>query len=358
MHLLNLQRKKVVEMAENEQIYEIAILGRATWNLHSLNNEGTVGNVTEPRNLRIIEPNTGEAITTDGISGEMLKHIHAEKMWELETDKDKFCDACKQLKPEKADGTRSVKGAGKADKAVEIALKCELCDTHGFLVQKPTVARSSTIEFGWALGIPQILRDIHTHARHSVHEELVTIEEEREARKWENQKCSTKNCESDPNESNLFKIKNKWYCEEHLPVKTMQMIYHRPTRSGEYAIVSVFQPWRIGLNNVTMDYVKDIKREERYKLVLKAYQAMFMRTEGAMTSTRLPHATNFSGVIVVAKENISAPVISPLKENYIAEIKKIIANFKGNLELIEFNSIGEFIEKIGNLSDNSPFLIK
>jgi CRISPR-associated protein Cst2 len=53
-----------------EKIYEIAILGRVTWNLHSLNNEGTVGNVTEPRNIRIIDPKTGDPVTTDGISGE------------------------------------------------------------------------------------------------------------------------------------------------------------------------------------------------------------------------------------------------------------------------------------------------
>jgi CRISPR-associated protein Cst2 len=90
------------------------------------------------------------------------------------------------------------------------------------------------------------------------------------------------------------------------------MVYHRPTRSGRYAIVSVFQPWRIGLNNVTMDYIKNIDREKRYRLVLKAYQSMFTKTEGAMTSTRLPHTTNFSGIIVVAKNNIPAPVISPL----------------------------------------------
>lgn len=345
-------------MSENNQVYEIAILGKITWNLHSLNNEGNVGNVTEPRSLRIIDPNTNEAVTTDGISGEMLKHIHAEKMWELEADKENFCDACKQLKPEKADGTKAVKSAGKADKAVEKALNCELCDAHGFLVQKPTVARSSIVEFGWSLGIPQILRDIHTHARHSVHEELLTIEAEKEAGKWGQEKCSTGNCETNPDESNLSKIKNKWYCENHLPEKTMQMVYHRPTRSGEYAIVSVFQPWRIGLNNVNMEYVKGIKREERYKLILKAYQAMFMRTEGAMTSTRLPHTTNFSGIIVLSKNNLSVPVISPLKKDYINEIKKIETTFKDDLEVIEFNSIADFVEKINKLLDRNPFSIK
>ena len=63
-------------------IYEIAILGRIIWDLHSLNNEGTVGNVTEPRTLIL-----ADGRQTDGISGEMLKHIHAEYIWALEVIK-------------------------------------------------------------------------------------------------------------------------------------------------------------------------------------------------------------------------------------------------------------------------------
>jgi CRISPR-associated protein Cst2 len=343
---------------EGELIYEIAIMGRIAWNLHSLSNEGTVGNVTEPRSIRIINPNTREATTTDGISGEMLKHIHAEKMWELENEKQNFCEACKQLKPEKADGVKSVKEKKKADEAVDEALKCELCDIHGFLVQKPTVSRSSTVEFGWALGIPQVIRDIHTHARHSVHEELVMPEEEKEAGKWGDVKCSVKECETDQSESKLYKIKGKWYCEDHIPERAVQMLYHRPTRSGEYAIVSVFQPWRIGLNNVTIKYTNGINRENRYKLALKAYMAMFTRTEGAMTSTRLPHTTNFSGIIVIAKDNMPVPVISPLKENFIDEIKKISENLKGKIEVIDFNSMSEFVEKLNGLVDKKPYSIK
>jgi len=341
-----------------EEVYEIAILGRIRWNLHSLNNEGTVGNVTEPRNVSIIMP-TGEIIITDGISGEMLKHIHAEKMWELEPDKSKFCEACKQFKPERANGDKEIRKTKTPEEAVEKALeKCELCDIHGFLIEQPTAARSSTVEFSWALGIPQILRDIHTHARHSLHEETLIIEEEKEAGNWEQEKCSVKDCQTDPSESKLYKVKGKWYCEEHLPEKAVQMVYYRPTRSGDYAIVSVFQPWRIGLNHVSMKYVKNIKRDERYKLALKAYQAMFMRTEGAMTSTRLPHTLNFSGAIVISKTNLPVPVISPLKENYKEELTKIKEKFEKELEILEFNSLPEFVEKINLLEERKPFQFK
>lgn len=341
---------------DDEVVYEIAILGRITWNLHSLNNEGTVGNVTEPRNIRIIDPKTGEAITTDGISGEMLKHIHAEKVWELESDKKNFCKACKQLKPERADAVITTKR--KPEDGVGEALKCELCDIHGFLIQSIPVSRSSTVEFGWALGIPQVERSIHTHSRVSVH---IRELEEKEPGKWGREKCYERGCKTKANESKLFKYKGKWYCEEHLPEKArraIQMIYYRPSRSGKYAIVSIFKAWKIGLNNVTFRYVKNIDRERRYRLVLKAYQAMFTQTGGAMSSTRLPHPTNFSGIIVVAKTNTPVPLISPLKEDYIKEIKEIVKQCHNNVEVIEFNSMAEFSKKLSNLLNRKPYSIE
>lgn len=355
MHSLKVRKKKaqnlmeVIKMEEKKmnEIYEIAILGRVIWQLHSLNNEGTVGNVTEPRSLRIIDPNTKKAVTTDGISGEMLKHIHTEIMWVLD-DKKYLCDACKGLNPEKFNYT--IKLMKNKPKKVEDAIKqaldsCDICDIHGFLLEKPTASRKSTVEFGWALGIPEIYRDIHTHARHALGEKgKETADQEGE------EKGST----------------------------STQMVYHRPTRSGIYAVISIFQPWRICLNEArqkTYTYdADDSVRERRYKLALKAYQIMFTRPEGAMTTTRLPHIEDFSGVIVYSTEPLPVPVISPLKDTYIDEIKKIAANLLNksenkkesngeiqkntqenikHLNVVEFGNIVEFTEKIGQLINNS-----
>jgi len=66
-------------MNKMNNVYEVSIMSRVMWDLHSLNNEGSVGNVTEPRTVIL-----ANGAKTDGISGEMLKHIHVEKMWELE----------------------------------------------------------------------------------------------------------------------------------------------------------------------------------------------------------------------------------------------------------------------------------
>ncbi len=287
-------------------IFEIAILGRVTWNLHSLNNEGTVGNVTEPRTVVLAN---GEK--TDGISGEMLKHIHAYNVWLLQEDKSQFCEACQKFHPQKADENKLVTGV-QTDKKIPSDQKsivamgkaissCSLCDLHGFLVQRPTVARPSTVEFGWALGLPEKThRDIHLHARHSM---VGRSREETEAEKG----------------------------EEAPERVTAQMIYHRPTRSGTYAIVSVFQPWRIGLNEVDYNYtaVNDDKRKSRYQLALNAYKATFVRTDGAMTSTRLPHIEAIEGIVVISETNFPAPAISPIKDDYIIQTENLVRGQKG-----------------------------
>ncbi|MGC8850101.1 MAG: DevR family CRISPR-associated autoregulator, partial [Candidatus Bathyarchaeia archaeon] len=186
----------------SERVYEIGIVGRMRIDAHSLNNEGTVGNVTEPRTVVL-----ADGRKTDGISGEMLKHIHTEAFWQLARERNiSLCQACKILKPEKANKNPEVTKIGGTKEALNEALRCcALCDVHGFLVEKPTLSRKSTIEFGWAIAIPeQFHRDIHVHTRVAPGEKEKEVERE-------------------------------------------QMIYNRPTRSGVYAFVSVFQPWRIAL---------------------------------------------------------------------------------------------------------------
>ena len=341
---------------DKDGVFEVAILGRVTWQLHSLNNEGTVGNVTEPRSLKIIDPETKKIVTSDGISGEMLKHIHAEMVWRLENDKNNFCDACRSLEPSRFDykiqkayaefknaNKNKVKKLEETHKTqalqkylnnltyeissiVERAITtCEMCDLHGFLIQDPAGNRPSLIEFGWAVALPGTYeRDIHTHARHAPGEKGRGAEVEQ------------------------------------------QMVYHRPTRTGIYAVISVFQAWKIGLNNVTREYIEwkknskddntDNVRKHRYELALKAYRAMFLQTEGAMSTTRLPHLLDFEGVIVYSTTNIPVPKISPLKKDYRTEIKKIAQQIdKNNIEVKKFDSPSEFAEIISGLLKKQPY---
>jgi CRISPR-associated protein Cst2 len=302
-------------------VFEIAILGRTVWNLHSLNNEGSVGNVTEPRTVVL-----ADGSKSDGVSGEMLKHIHAQNVWLVAEDRSLFCEPCRTLQPQKADKNIEVTGVKVAkDKiateAMNVAISsCALCDLHGFLVQRPTIARSSTVEFGWAVAVRnEYHRDTHIHARHAVE---TRTEAQQEA--------------GDP---------------------SGQMIYHRPTRSGTYALVTVFQPWRIGLNEVNYGYVDGVNREARYKLGLEAYKASFARTDGAMTSTRLPHVESLEGVVLISERNFPVPVSSPLQNEYRETLEELQKATTG-LDLRRFDSLSQLYVLLDELAGRSPFSLK
>jgi CRISPR-associated protein Cst2 len=294
-------------------VYEIGILGRIRIDAHSLNNEGAVGNVTEPRTVVL-----ADGRKTDGISGEMLKHVHVEAVWQLaKKGKISLCSSCEKLDPMKADGNPNVKKQKTVDGALTEALKeCAICDIHGFLVQKPTVSRKSTVEFGWALALPdEFHREIHVHSR--------IAPGEKEERKGEEG-------------------------------TTVQMLYNRPTRSGLYALVSVFQPWRIGLNEIDYKYVIDkTLRKSRYQLVLDAYKAMMLRIEGAMTTTRLPHIGACEGLIVYSDDAFPVPVLSPLVQNYVDQLESIAKRTGCRTE--RFTSLDELLDKIDNLKEKEIY---
>jgi len=296
--------------AGEEKVYEIAITLRAEIDAHSLNNEGTIGNVTEPRTVAL-----ADGSVTDGISGEMLKHMHANAFWSI-IDKNMLCVSCQGFSPMKASANPEVNTAVKdkksAEEVLKTAIQCPLCDLHGFLIEEIALSRKSTVEFGWALALPEkYQRSIHTHSR------VAPGEKGKE--------------------------------------KGVQMIYDRPTRSGIYAVISLFQPWRIGFNEVTCKYSIENaqERKQRYDLAIDAYKAMFIRVEGAMTTTRLPHIMDCSGAIVISKRPMPVCVLSPLQENYLEETNCIAK--RENFEVQEFKSLAELLEKLDLLKKYSPY---
>lgn len=331
----------------SKQVYEIAILGRVTWNLHSLNNEGTIGNVVEPRTLKL-----ADGTTADGVSGEMLKHIHTVKLWELEVDKTKFCPICQVLEPMRADDPdRGIRGSKMSPgQAMQTAISdCILCDLHGFLIQRPTVARKSVVEFGWAVGVPGMWqREIHTHARHSV----------RRGEEAEPEATGPDEVEALVETSPEGEAPSEEAVAPERPRERRQMLYNRPTRSGIYAVVSVFQPWRIGLNTVDYTYPANLDRQSRYKLALRAYEAMFLRTDGAMTSTRLPHLEGFEGALVISRINFPVPVVSPLKDDYPSELKKLVEASSNEFELKLFDDLSGFITALRELENDAPYALE
>ncbi|HZP27029.1 MAG TPA: DevR family CRISPR-associated autoregulator [Dehalococcoidia bacterium] len=316
-------------MTTNDAVFEIGLMMRATWDLHSLNNEGTVGNVSEPRTVVL-----ADGTKTDGVSGEMLKHLHTFNVWLAERQKDRFCPACQRLQPQKADlpeYRRTFSGTDNVTAMARAISNCILCDLHGFLLQAPAISRRSTVEFGWAVGLPEVYRDIHVHARHAVAERMQR--EEREEARREREERRRRGEEVEPEEV------------------AAQMVYHRPTRSGVYAVVSLFQPWRIGLNEITYEYaIDDASRLARYRLGLEGYRNLLQRGDGAMTSTRLPHIEGVEGIIAVSRQNAPAPVISPLREDYSQQLEALAAA-NGRVTLYRFNTVAEACGVLDKLAE-------
>jgi CRISPR-associated protein Cst2 len=316
-------------------VFEIAILARVTWDLHSLNNEGTIGNVTEPRTIVL-----WDGTKTDGVSGEMMKHIHASWTWlQAKTRSLSLCPACQSFQPQRADAAPQGLNRNDNAQAMSTAItRCILCDLHGFLVQRPTIHRQSVVEFGWIVGVPgRFNRDIHVHARHAAAERGISAEAEVEEEEVSEEQTQEQTAEG-----------------ARRTEVAAQMLYHRPTRSGVYALVTLFQPWRIGLNEVNYTYaLNSDERTRRYQLALTAYEWTLKRPDGAMTTTRFPHIGGIEGIVLISRQAVPVPMLSPLREDYREKLKTLAE--KQGIECREFNDLDELVNILSELQESVPF---
>jgi CRISPR-associated protein Cst2 len=247
-----------------------------------------------------------------------------------------LCSACQKFQPQRADASigdlpEEVRGRGRETDAMgEIIRRCVLCDLHGFFVQRPTIHRQSTIEFGWVVSVREKFhRDLHLHARHAIGSQEETTSE--------------------------GEVLEEEASGEREAEVTAQMVYHRPTRSGIYAFVTLFQAWRIGLNEVNYTYAlgNDDERKERFDLALTAYEWTFKRPDGAMTTTRLPHIEGVEGLVLVAKTAVPVPLLSPLCDDYRQKLKELAE--RQGVEAHEFDDLLRLTEILTDLRQLSPF---
>jgi CRISPR-associated protein Cst2 len=217
--------------------------------------------------------------------------------------------------------------------------RCILCDLHGFLVQRPTIHRQSVVEFGWVVGVPgKFNRDIHVHARHAAAERGVSAEAEVGEEEVSEEQTQEQTAEG-----------------ARRTEVAAQMLYHRPTRSGVYALVTLFQPWRIGLNEVNYTYAldSDEERTRRYQLALTAYEWTLKRPDGAMTTTRFPHIEGIEGIVLISRLAVPVPMLSPLREDYREKLKTLAE--KQGIEFKEFNDLDELVNILSELQESTPF---
>jgi len=148
------------------------------------------------------------------------------------------------------------------------------------------------VEFGWAVGLPDaVSTEQYFHVKYDPdRREIPTDKKDRE--------------------SNLG-----------------QAIFHRPTNSGQYALVCNLEAHRIGYNDISQSYgISDEERQKRLKAVLESLLYTFVQTNGAMRSTQHPHIVNVQGAISYTTSSAPAPLVSPLNREFADQMEQIASS--------------------------------
>ena len=328
-------------------VYSLAISGRFTLDMHSLNNEGGEGNQTTTRMVNIVhndsENGKPSIASVNAISGDMLKHILSEHLYlRSKTDNLPLCDGCQRFSASRAmDDDRFLAGNLPNTDAEAIDLLVSTCvidDIAGNLIAprggRRTIPRKSVAEFGWVVGLPTVTRtESYFHVRYAAER----------GRDGEN---------IEPSEE-----------QEEQPQQVEQPIFHRPASSGVYATVATFEFARIGFNDITQQYALDVgARKERYTALLESILHTFVEPNGAMRGTQNPHILGFEGALAISNQVVPAPTLSPLEDNYVKELKKVAGALNNTrqeaITIHEFNTMGDFAEIMSNLIANtSPYTL-
>lgn len=301
-------------------IYNLSIAAQATINLHSLNNEGGEGNQIQTRMVNIVGED-GRLYSVNAISGDMLKHIQAEHLYEISRDQGlPLCAACTIFDANRMSADENFRAwASKKEKptpiqVVDRLLTCTLDDIEGNLITEgQSTPRKSVIEFGWAVGLPDaVTTDQYFHVKYDPdRKEIPTDKTEREG--------------------NLG-----------------QAIFHRPANSGQYAIVCNVEAQRIGYNDISQKYtIPAADRRKRLAAVLQSLAYTFVQPNGAMRNTQNPHIVDVRGALAYSTGPAPAPLLSPLNRSFADQMVAIAASLNqihaGRLSVERFESLAELV---------------
>jgi CRISPR-associated protein Cst2 len=326
----------------------LTLAGRWNVNLHNLNNEGTEGNFIQPRTVTVVQrtaKHDGEEPepslhAVNAISGDMMKHIHADYFRQIALD-----DGADDLEnynghlplsrnsivldPNRIStedevvemlGDKNMSNAAIIDYMIEA---CSLVDTHGILLTKSgrSVPRKSRIEFGWVVAVPKVSQTEHFfHAKY----------------KKEN---STR------------------YTHENDDTGKEQKIFHRPASSAEYAVIAHIEADKIGLNEITLESpISEEARRTRVNAVLRALVQTLMHPYGAGRSQQAPHVGGFQGALITSNSRIPASTVSPLESDFMDQVSKTVKHMNrlgGKLQFQEIDSLPTLAEHIADLTEVS-----
>lgn len=307
-----------------DQTKHLALVGRLTINLASLNNEGTEGNATQPRTAVVVRDE--KLYTVPVISGDMVKHWHAVHLSAIAQERAlPLCKLAKgraldpnRLKAELTDdvwvrerveGAEKWKGKLKAEetRALEAAVyqmlakECAVTDAHGLLITEVDTTRSSDngfksnaavprtarVQFGFMTGIPQ-----KSHIQHYFHAKYATA------------RTGILSRETASGEG--------------------QNIFTRPASSAVFAFVAVADLAGIGWDDAADKYVvSEEERRKRKQAVVDALSYTLMHQPGANTSQQFPHIMGFEGAIVTSTSRCPAPTVSPMHKDYRETLERL-----------------------------------
>ena len=329
-------------MSDSKAVYSLTICGRATIDMHSLNNEGSEGNQIATRMVNIYDQ-AGKLAAVNAISGDMFKHIQAEHLFHLSRNSGlKLCSGCQRFSANRIldDPTFDDSYELSTPDHKMIATMVEMCaidDIEGILVtnraKKKSTPRKSIVEFGWVVGIPELTKtDNYFHVKYVSDS---------------GQQNTDDSDGTDESGANLG-----------------QNIFHRPASSGIYAIVAGIEVSRLGFNDISQDYaIDDGERKQRYKALIESLLCTFVEPNGAMRSAQHPHLVNFDGVVSLSTKILPAPTVSPLNDEYKKEIRRVADALNqievSAIERYEFDSLGNYAEVMANLANTTvPYKIR
>ncbi|MCP4417780.1 MAG: DevR family CRISPR-associated autoregulator [Chloroflexi bacterium] len=323
-----------------KQVYSLSISARAILNLHSLNNEGGEGNQIQTRMVDIVtydENKKPRLSNVNAISGDMFKHIQAEHLHRIATEKGlPLCQPCQRFDANRMSADPDFRAWVKAEKPTQVQvvdrlIGCTIDNLEGNLITEGNLSapRKSVVEFGWVVGLPEaVTSDEYFHVKYAP--------DRRE-----------KPSDKDEREGNLG-----------------QAIFHRPTNSGVYAIVSNFEMSRIGYNDISQTYVNNIDRQAQYQALLESILYTFVEMNGAMRNTQMPHLVSLDGVVTVSYGVAPAPTVSPLNNGFQKEIegtRDAINRLHDDdvIQVLPFADIKEFSNILSNLVvETGPFTMQ
>ncbi|CAN5889325.1 DevR family CRISPR-associated autoregulator [soil metagenome] len=315
-----------------KKLFSLSICGIATMNLHSLNNEGGEGNHIQTRMVDVVDTE-GRLHSVNAVSGDMYKHIFVEHFYNLARNGADLplSAGAKVMSPNRVnadlnnDNSNFSKAVAAADGdagVIDAVLNtCALTDVAGTLITKGrSTGRKSVVEFAWVAGVPEKTKtESYFHVKYDVE--------------------SRGNTKSDDG-SNLG-----------------QAIFHRPTNSGQYAVVLNIEAYRVGFNDIKQSYaIEGEARAKRYRALLQAVMQTFIEPNGAMRNTQNPHLTDFRGVVTTSTSSVPAPTVSPLNDEFVDQVTRIVKSLNtlagDSLQVEEFGSLAAFteimVEKVSN----------